>query len=127
MGCFFEIQKIITITKVSQKLLDESVSKPNKMWVDNGRKFCNRSTKSWLQNNSIEMYLIHNEGKSVVVERFIITLNSKIYKYVTSISKNVYIGKLDNIVNRCNNTYRSTIEMKSVDVKPNTYVDFNKK
>ena len=127
MGCFFEIQKIITITKVSQKLLDESVSKPNKIWVDNGRKFCNRSTKSWLQNNSIEMYLIHNEGKSVVVERFIITLNSKIYKYVTSISKNVYIGKLDNIVNRYNNTYRSTIKMKSVGVKLNTYVDFNKK
>ena len=73
------------------------------------------------------MYLIHNEGKSVVVERFIITLNSKIYKYVTSISKNVYIGKLDNIVNRYNNTYRSTIKMKSVDVKLNTYVDFNKK
>ena len=73
------------------------------------------------------MYLIHNEGKSVVVERFIITLNSKIYKYVTSISKNVYIGKLDNIVNRYNNTYRSTIKMKSVGVKLNTYVDFNKK
>ena len=73
------------------------------------------------------MYLIHNEGKSVVVERFIITLNSKIYKYVTSISKNVYIGKLDNIVNRYNNTYRSTIKMKPVDVKLNTYVDFNKK
>ena len=73
------------------------------------------------------MYLIHNEGKSVVVEIFIRTLNNKIYKYVTSISKNVYIGKLDNIVNRYNNTYRSTIEMKSVDVKPNTYVDFNKK
>ena len=41
-----KIQKIITISKVSQNFLDESVRKPNKLWVDNGRKFCNRSTKS---------------------------------------------------------------------------------
>ena len=43
------------------------------------------------------MYLIHNEGKSVVVERFIRTLKTKIYKYMTAISKNVYIDKLDDI------------------------------
>ena len=49
------------------------------------------------------MYLIHNEGKSVVAERFIRTLKNKIYKYMTSISKNVYIDKLDDIVNECNN------------------------
>ena len=42
------------------------------------------------------MYLIHNEGKSVVAERFIRTLKSKIYKYMTSISKNVYFDKLEN-------------------------------
>ena len=45
------------------------------------------------------MYSIHNEGKSVVAERFIRTLKTKIYKYMTSISKNVYIDKLDDIVN----------------------------
>ena len=43
------------------------------------------------------MYLIHNEGKSFVAERFIITLKTKIYKYMTPISKNVYIDKLDDI------------------------------
>ena len=72
------------------------------------------------------MYSIHNEGKSVVPERFIRTLKNKIYKYIISISKNVYIDKLDNIVNKYNNTYHRTIKMKPVDVKPSMYVDFNK-
>ena len=69
------------------------------------------------------MYSIHKEGKSVVAERFIRTLKTKIYKYMTSISKNVYMDKLDDIVNEYNNTYR-TIKMKSVDVKDNIYIDF---
>ena len=69
------------------------------------------------------MYSIHNEGKSVVAERFIRTLKSKIYKCMTSISKNVYIDKLDDIVNEYNNTYHRKIKMKPVDVKDNTYID----
>ena len=72
------------------------------------------------------MSLIHNEGKSVVAERFIRTLKTKIYKYMTSISKNVYIDKLDDIVNKYNNTYHSTIKMKPVDVKSNTYTNVSK-
>ena len=69
------------------------------------------------------MYSKHNEGKSVIVERFIRTLKTKIYKYMTSISKNVYIDKLDDIVNEYNNTYHRTIKMKPVNVKDNTYID----
>ena len=72
------------------------------------------------------MYSIHNEGISVVAERFIRTLKTKIYKYMTSISKNVYINKLDDIVDEYNNTYHRTIKMKPVDVKDNTYIDFKK-
>ena len=49
------------------------------------------------------MYSTHNEGKSAVAERFIRTLKNKIYKYMTSISENVYIDKLDNIVDEYNN------------------------
>ena len=45
------------------------------------------------------MYSTNNEGKSVATERFIRTLKNKTYKYMTSISKNLYIGKLNNIVN----------------------------
>ena len=69
------------------------------------------------------MYSIHNEGKSVVAKRFIRTLKTKIYKYMTSISKNVYINKLDDILNEYNTTYHRTIKIKPVDVKDNTYND----
>ena len=72
------------------------------------------------------MYLTHNEGKYVVAERFIRTIKNKIYKYMTSISKNVYIDKLDDIVNEDNNTYHRTIEMKPIDVKDSTYIGFGK-
>ena len=73
------------------------------------------------------MYSAHNEGKSVVAERFIRTLKSKIYKYMTSISKNVYIDQLVDIVDEYNNTYHTTIEMKPIDVKDNTYINTSKK
>ena len=73
------------------------------------------------------MYSTHNEGKSVVVERFIRTLKSKIYKYMTSISKNVYIDKLDDIVYEYNNTYHTTIKMKPADVQDNTHINVDKK
>ena len=72
------------------------------------------------------MYSTHNEGKSVVVERFIRTLKGIIYKYMTSISKNVYIDKLDDIVDEYNNTYHTTIKMKPIDVKDDTYINTDK-
>ena len=56
--------------------------------------------KSWLEKTDIEMYSAHNEGKSVIAERFIRTLKSKIYKCMNSVLKNVYIDKLDDIVNK---------------------------
>ena len=55
--------------------------------------------KSWLQDNDTEIYLTYNEEKSAVTERFIATFKNKIYKYMTLISKNVYIEKLADIVN----------------------------
>ena len=88
--------------------------KPNKVWVDKGNEFYNSSFKKWLQDNDIVLYSTHNEGKSVVAERFIRTLKNKIYKYMTSISKNVYIDKLDDIVNEYNTTYHRTIKMKPI-------------
>ena len=91
-----------------------------------GSEFYNNSFKKSLKDNNIGMYSIHNEGKSVAAERFIGTLKNKIYKYMTSISKNLYINKLDDIVDEYNNTYHRTIKMKPVDVKDNTYIDFKK-
>ena len=76
-----------------------------------------------LQNNDIEMYSTNNEGESVIIERFIGTLTNKYYKYTSSVSKDVFIDKLDDIVNKYNNTYPSTITMKPNDLKSNKYID----
>ena len=65
----------------------------------------------------MEINSAHNEGNSVIVGRFNRTLNKEIYKYMTSISRNIYIDKLGNIVNKCNNTYHDTMKMKPVDIK----------
>ena len=116
-------KKGVSIVNAFQKILNVSGRKPNKIWVDKGSEFYNISFKKWLKDNDIEMYSTNNEGKSVVAERFIRTLNNKIYKHMTAISKNVYIDKLDDIVKEYNNTYHTSIKMKPVDVTDNTYID----
>ena len=73
------------------------------------------------------MYSRHTEGKSIIAERFIRALKDRIYKYATLVSKSGYIDKLDDIVNKYNNTYHSTIKIKHSDVKSNTYIDSSKK
>ena len=83
-------KKRISIVNAFQSILNKSKRKPNKKWVDKGPEFYDASFKKWLQDNDIVMYSTNNEGKSVVAKRFIRTLKSKIYKYMTSISKNVY-------------------------------------
>ena len=110
MGYSFDRLKGTTITNAFQKIVKESNRKPNKMWIDKGIEFCNKSIKPWLERNAIEMYSTHNEGKSIVAEKFIRTLKNKLYKCMTSISKNVYTDKLDDIANKYNNTYHSTIK-----------------
>ena len=119
-------KKRISIVKAFQSILKQSNRKPNNIWVDKWSEFYNAYFKKWLRDNDIIMYSTHNEGKSVVPERFIRTLKSKTYKYMTSISKNVYIDKLDDIVDKYNNTYHTTIKMKPADVKDNTYVNADK-
>ena len=70
-------KKSITITNPFQKILDESNRKQNKIWADKYNKSYKISIKSWLEDTDIEMYSAHNEGKSVVAERFVRTLNNK--------------------------------------------------
>ena len=72
------------------------------------------------------MYSTNNEGKSVIAERFIRTLTNKTYKYMTSVSKNGYIIKLDDIVKEYNNKYHLSLKMKPADIMDNTYIDFKK-
>ena len=80
-----------------------------------------------VRKNAIEMYTTHNEGKSFVTEIFIRTLQNKIYNNMASISKIVYTDKLDDTVNKCNNTYHEKIKMNPADVKSSTYADSSKK
>ena len=72
------------------------------------------------------MYSTHNEGKPVVAKRFIRTFRNKIYKYMTSISKNMYIDKLDDIVDEYNYIYHKTIKIKPIDVKDNKHINIDK-
>ena len=73
-------KKRVSIVNAFQKILNQSVRKPNKIWVDKGSEFYNNSFTKWLKDNNIEIYSIHNDGKSVAAERFIRILRTKIYK-----------------------------------------------
>ena len=119
-------KKGVSIVAAFQSILKQSNRKPNKTWVDKGSEFYNASFKKWLQDDDIVMYSTHNEGKSVFGERFIRTLRNEIYKCITSISKNAYIDKLDDIVNKYNNKNHKTTKMQPIDVKNNTYITFDK-
>ena len=79
-----------------------------------------------VRKHNMEMYLTHNERKYVVAKKFMKTLKKQIYKHMTSISQNVYIDQLDDIVNEYNNAYRGTIKMKPTDIKDHTQIESNK-
>ena len=109
-------ERDIIITNACQTNLDVSNRAPSKIWVDKRSKYYNRSMKSWMQGNYIEIYLSYNEGKFIVAERFIKTLKNRI-KQMTSISKNVYMDKVndivDDIVDKYNNACHRTTKMKA--------------
>ena len=71
-------KKGVSIVAAFQSIFKKPNRKPNEIWVDEGSEFYNTSFKKWYQDNDIVMYSTHNEGKSVVAERFIRTLKNKI-------------------------------------------------
>ena len=91
-----------------------------------GSEFYNNTFKHFLKTNNIEMYSTYNEGKSVVAERFIGTLKNKIFKHMTTISKNVYIDVLNDIVNKYNNRIHKTITMKPIEATSDSDAEYNK-
>ena len=102
----------ITVTKAFQKLLDDSNCKPNKMWIGTCSEFSSRSTKYCLQDNDIEIYITHNEGKCINVKRFTGIVKNKVDKNMSSISKNVCTDKLIDIADKYNKTYQRKIKVK---------------
>ena len=115
-------KKGTSIVNAFQKIISEG-RKPNKIWVDQGGEFYNKLFKRFLKINIIEMYSTCNERKSVVAERFIRTLKSKIFKHMTAVSKNVYFDVLHDIVNKYNNTVHRTIKMKPIDVTSDSHAE----
>ena len=101
----------IAIVNAFQSILDSPKRNPNKIWVDQGSEFYNNHFKKWLKDNDISMYSTHNEGKSVVAERFIRTLKNKIHKHTLS----------TNIVDK----YHRKIKMKRVDLKDDSFAEYN--
>ena len=114
-------KKGVTVANAFQSILNDSKRKSKKIWVDKGSEFYNRSMKSWLEKNDIEMYSTHNEGKSAVAKRFIRTLKDKIYKHMTAVSKKYLYWSIK--------WYSKWIQQyisQSIVDKDNTYIDFNK-
>ena len=96
-------KKRVMVANSFQNIIDKSKHKSSKTWVDQDSKFYKKFVKSWLKDNDIEMYSTYNEGKPVVTWRFIKTLKSKIYRHMTSVSKDVYVDKLECIIDKYNN------------------------
>ena len=71
------------------------------------------------------MYSTYNEGKSVVVERFIGTLKNNIFKHMVAVSKKFYFDVWDNIVNKYNSTVHRSIKVKPINVTSDTYGEYN--
>ena len=113
-------KKGTSIVNAFKKIISKGQRKPNKIWVDQGSEFYNQPFKDFLKINNIQMYSTYNEGK-----RFIKTLKNKIFKHMTTISKNVYIDVLNDIVNKYNNTVHRTIKIKPTDVTNDSYVKYN--
>ena len=114
----------ITVVHAFHKIISKG-RKRNEKWVYKGGEFYNNLLKTFLKINNIEMYSTYNEGKSVVAERFIRTLKSKIFKQMAAVSKNVCFDVLDDIVNKYNNTVHRTIKMKPIDFTSNSYAEYN--
>ena len=95
--------------------------KLNKIWVDQGIDFFIRSMNAWLHDNDIDIYSTHSKGKSIVAERSMRTQKTNIYKNLPTVSKNIYIDRLDEIVDKFNKTDHKAI---NADFKLGNYVDY---
>ena len=96
------------------EIVNESNRKPNKLWADQGREFYNKLMQEWLNNNDILMYSTHNEGKSVIAERFIKTLKSTIYKKRTASDNKFHLPYLNKLADQYYSTYHHSINKKPI-------------
>lgn len=116
MGGSIRDKESIGVTDVFKTILNYCVHKADST-------FYNRSIKSKLYGNDTVKYSKHSKIKYLVGERFIRTLNNRMYKDLRAVSKNAYISKLDEIVKKHNNLYHITMKIKPADITPGTYID----
>ena len=123
-------KKGTSIVNAFKKILSDSTElhtkrKPNKIWVDQGSEFYNKSFKNFLKINNIEICSTYNEGKSAVSEKFIRTLKNNIFKHMAAIKQNIYFDVLDDIVDKYKNTVHKTIKMEPIEVTDDYYAEYN--
>ena len=92
--------------------MNQSNQEQNKLWVDQRKEFYSKLTQEWLDNDDVLMYSIHNEGNSLIAERFIKTLKSKIFKKMTPNYSKFYLPYLNRLVDQYNNTYHDSLGKK---------------
>ena len=103
-----------TVLNAFVEMVPESNRKPNKLCVDQGRELYNKLMEEWLDKNDILMYSTPNEGKSVIAERFIKTLKSKIFKKMTANDSKYYVSYVNKLVDQHNITYHLSINKKPI-------------
>ena len=109
-----KIKKGKTVLNAFIKIVNESNCQPNKLWVDQGRKFYNKLMQEWLDINDILTYSTHNGSKSAIAERIIKTLKSEIYKKMTANNSKSYFPYLNKLVDQYNNTDHHSIRKKAI-------------
>ena len=97
-----------TVVNVFLEIVNESNRKPKKLWVDQGIELYNKLLQEWLDNNDVLMYSTHNEGESVINERFIKTKKAKIYKGKS------YLAYLNELIDQYKDTYHHFINKKPI-------------
>ena len=119
-------EKDITITNAFNLFFWKSlIVIQKKMWVDRDSGLDNKSLKLWLRDDGIEFYSTHNKEKFVVAERCIRTLKNKMYKHTTTVSKDAYINKLNEIVDKSSSIYQGTIKMNPANVQLGKYNEYD--
>ena len=118
-------KKGTSIVNAFKKIFSDSNRKSNKIWVDQGSQFYNKSFKDFLKINNIKCIQHTMKENSLMMKDFFRTLKNKIFKHMTAISKNVYYDVLNDIVDKYNNTVHRTIKMKPIEVTNDYYAEYN--
>ena len=103
------------ITDAFQKIVKTSGRRPKILWVDQGPEFYNRVFRGWLEENDVEMYSIYNDGKTVVVERFNLTMKERMWRYFSANNTHRYYDILDTLISSYNAKYHRSIKMSPKD------------